>query len=67
MKAGADEKAKIIVKGKSAGLNLPNLATLTSPLTVQLKRNGSSVCWGAVFSFPPATKNDGAQFKDTAD
>jgi hypothetical protein len=67
LKEGADEKAKIIVKGKGGGLNLPTLASLTSPLTVQLKRSGGSVCWGAVFSFPPAIKNDGAQFKDTAD
>jgi hypothetical protein len=67
LKEGADEKAKIIVKGKGLDLDMPDLSILTSPLTVQLKRSGTSVCWGAVFSFPPATRNDAAQFKDTAD
>ena len=67
LKEGADEKAKIVVKGKGLNLDMPNLSILASPLTVQLKRSGSSVCWGAVFSFPPATKNEADQFKDTAD
>ena len=46
---------------------MPNLTTLTSPLTVQLKRNGSTVCWGATYSFPPALRNSAAIFKDKAD
>ena len=52
LKEGDSLKAKIIVKGKGTNLAMPNLATLASPLTVQLKRGGSSVCWGAVYSFP---------------
>jgi aldose sugar dehydrogenase len=67
LKAGEDEKAKIIVKAKGDNLAMPNLSLLASPLTVQLKRSGSSVCWGAVYSFPPAIKNDASQFKDAAD
>lgn len=67
LKAGADQKAKIIVRGKGAGLDMPNLGLLTSPLTVQLKRAGSPTCWGAVYSFPPALKNTAAMFKDKGD
>lgn len=67
LKAGADEKAKIIVKGRGAGLDMPALDTLTSPVTVQLRRAGGSVCWGAVYSFPPALKNTSETFKDKAD
>ena len=67
LKAGADGKAKIIVRAKGMNLTMPNLATLTSPLTVQLKRSGGTVCWGSTFSFPPALKNDAANFKDKAD
>lgn len=67
LKAGAAAKAKIIVRGKGLNLSMPNLEMLTSPLTVQLKRGGGSVCWGATFSFPPALKNGAATFKDKAD
>jgi glucose/arabinose dehydrogenase len=67
LKAGANEKAKIIVRGKGANLDMPNLGMLASPLTVQLKRAGGTVCWGATFSFPPATRNTSEIFKDKAD
>jgi hypothetical protein len=67
LKAGADDKAKIIVRGKGENLAIPDLTMLTSPLTVQLKRSGSDVCWGATYTFPPAIRNDAAQFKDRAD
>ena len=55
------------VRGKGDGLDMPNLGLLASPLTVQLKRAGGSVCWGATYSFPPALKNTAAMFKDKAD
>jgi hypothetical protein len=45
---------------------MPVLAALASPVTVQLK-NAAGTCWGAQYSFPPAIKNDGLQFKDKAD
>jgi hypothetical protein len=67
LKAGADGKAKIVVRGKGMNVDMPNLALLTSPLTVQIKRAGGTVCWGATYSFPPARKNDAANFKDKAD
>ena len=67
LKEGVDGKAKIQVKGQGALLALPDLTTLTTPLTVQLHRTGGDACWGAVFSFPPALKNDGMQFVDKAD
>jgi hypothetical protein len=67
LKAGADQKAKVIVRGKGGNLDMPDLAALSSPLTVQLKRAGGAVCWGARYSFPPATRNTAAMFKDKAD
>jgi hypothetical protein len=67
LKAGADGKAKIIVRGKGVDLAMPDLDALTSPLTIQLKRGGSTICWGATYAFPPALRNDGAIFKDKAD
>jgi hypothetical protein len=62
-----DGKAKVQVRGQGDFLALPALETLTSPLTVQLRRVDGSACWGAQFSFPPALKNDGMQFIDKAD
>lgn len=67
LKAGVDGKAKITVRGKGGGLGLPGLGGLGSPLTVQLRRSGSSVCWGVPYSFPPALKNTVEQFKDKGD
>jgi hypothetical protein len=65
LKSGIDEKAKIILKGKGVNLDMPDLTTLVSPVTVQLKGNG--LCWGAQYSFPPALYNTAEQFKDKAD
>jgi aldose sugar dehydrogenase len=67
LKAGGDGEARIRVYGKGADLAMPDLSLLTSPLTVQLKRAGSTTCWGATYSFPPALRNEGAIFKDRAD
>jgi hypothetical protein len=67
LKAGADGKAKIQVKGKGVNLPMPSLSNLSSPLVVQLVRPGAPTCFGASFSFPPVIKNDGVQFKDKAD
>jgi hypothetical protein len=65
--AGTDGKAKIQVKGKGGLLPDLDLSTLASPVTVELKRAAGGVCWGAVYTFPPAIKNTAAQFKDKAD
>jgi hypothetical protein len=67
LKQGEDGKAKIIVKGKGLDLPMPDLSQLHSPVTVQLRRANGGECWGAVYSFPPATKNDATTFKDKAD
>jgi hypothetical protein len=67
LEAGGNGAARIVVQGKGAALAMPDLTTLASPLTVQLKRAGSTTCWGATYSFPPALRNDGAIFKDRAD
>lgn len=67
LKAGSDRDAKIIVRGKGVDLDMPDLEALTSPLTVQLKRAGGSVCWGTTYTFPPAIRNGAAIFKDRAD
>jgi hypothetical protein len=67
LKEGMDGKAKFIVKGKGANLSMrTDLTTLFSPVTVQLK-NSLGNCWGAVYTFPPAKKNDALNFKDTSD
>jgi hypothetical protein len=67
LKEGSTGKAKFAVKGRGANLGLPaDLTTLGSPVTVQLK-NSLGNCWGSVYSFPPAKKNDAETFKDTSD
>jgi hypothetical protein len=61
-----DGTAKIIVKGKGTGVDMPALSSLASPLTVQLV-SSEDECWTSVFNFPPAIRNDAAQFKDRAE
>jgi hypothetical protein len=65
--AGADGKARIAVKGKGAALPDVPVSSLTSPVTLQIRPSNGSVCFGSTFSFPPAVKNDGVQFKDKGD
>ena len=65
LKEGQDGKAKILVKGKGANLDDPNLATLVQPVTVQLQ-NSIGECWEAVYSAPPS-KQQPDQFQDKAD
>ena len=57
----------VTTEPKGVDVPLPSLTTLTSPLTVQLRKTTGGTCWGAVFSFPPAKKNDAKTFKDAAD
>jgi hypothetical protein len=66
LSSGLDGKAKIQVKGKGANIPAINVGNLDGTVTVQLKRAGSPICWGATYS-PPAAKNDGITFKDKAD
>ncbi len=62
VKAGADGKSQVIVKGKGVNLAPPN-PTLTPPVTVQMIANDgtSTRCWQTVFS--SSTKNTDEQFK----
>jgi cysteine-rich repeat protein len=62
-----DGGTKIVFKASGSNLDLPDLGSLASPVTVQLRRDGSLVCWGAQYSFPPARRNDGARFRDRSD
>jgi len=64
LKAGADERAKIIVRGKGANLHMPDLTTLSSGLTVQLKNLKNHKCWEAAYSTPSPTTE---LLKDKAD
>ena len=59
-KAGDPGRAKITVKGKGVNLGVPALS-LTSPVTVRLKRSGGPACWQAQFPLP--SRNDAAQYK----
>lgn len=55
------------MKGKGVMLPDLTLSSLVSPLTVQLRRSGGGVCFGATYSFPPANRHDGVTFKDKGD
>ena len=57
-------RAKILIKGKGANLDLPALP-MTQPVTVQLS-NSLGVCWEAVYG-PPAQRNEAEQYKDKSD
>jgi hypothetical protein len=60
LKAGGASKGKISFTGGGANLHLPMLP-LTTPVRVQLRRSGSSVCWEATYSI--ATTNTASEFK----
>ena len=62
-----DGKATILVKGKGTMLDMPELATLGSPLTVRLKNRVTAACWEATYSSAGVIRNDSEQFKGKAD
>jgi hypothetical protein len=65
LKAGADSKAKIVVRGKGANLHMAVLPP-TTKVTVQLKRDDDlATCWDAEYTTP--VKNLPDQFKAVAD
>ena len=66
LKAGADGKAQIQVKGKGRDLPMPSLLSVVPPLTVQLRNLTSGLCWSATYS-APTTRVDGTQLKGKAD
>lgn len=61
LKSGAAGKAKVMVKGKGAGLPAALAPELAIPVTVQLVNDANSVCFEAVYD--TALKNDAKQFK----
>jgi hypothetical protein len=62
--AGGDGAAAIIARGRGVGLDIDPLPA-SQPLTVQMK-NGSGVCWEALYS-APARHNQPGLFTDRAD
>lgn len=58
-------KAKILIKSKGDNLQLPDLAALTSPITIQLVNN-AGICWETVFT-APFQQQDAGSFKDKSD
>ena len=58
-------KAKILVKSKGENLQLPDLTTLVSPVTIQLVNN-AGICWETVFT-APFQQQDAGSFKDKSD
>jgi cysteine-rich repeat protein len=63
-RAGEPGAARLAVRGRGARLRLPPL-TLSTPVSVQLRRSDGGGCWQAVYSTP--TKADSLQFKAKSD
>ena len=64
LKGGEAGKAKILLKGQGANLNLTSSTLPLSEVgavTVQLSNTQNSNCWAS--AFPPATKNTDGLFK----
>jgi hypothetical protein len=59
------EKAKIALKGRSAGLGISGPGTLMAPLRMQLHRVGGA-CWEATYS-GPFVKQTATQLKARSD
>src|SRR5205823_3907404 len=64
--AGVAGKATVSFSGKGPSLPLPNPASLTGPIDVQLRRSTAALCWGARFS-APFQKVVGGFLKDKSD
>jgi hypothetical protein len=59
-------RARIALVAHGPGLDLPPLATLASPVTVQL-RSATGACWSARYGFPPALRRTATRFSDRSD
>jgi len=64
LRAGAADKAHIVVKGKGPNLSVPSLP-FASPVRVQLKRRDTGECWEATYTH--AVLNSGNEFKARSD
>jgi hypothetical protein len=62
LKAGADGKAKMTLKGKGVNVPMPALSTLALPLTTQLQ-SGNGQCYEATFSSSGVTVDTSTLFK----
>lgn len=63
LKAGAENKARAVVKGKGVDLPDPDLGALPLPVRAQLFNSETSVCFESAFDNGDVVKNDVAQFK----
>ncbi len=63
LKAGAQDKAKIVLRAK--GANLPDglLPIGTAPVVAQLVRADTMACWQGDYDVADITVDDGSQFK----
>lgn len=66
LRSGVEGKARVAIAARGAGLALPPLGSLVSPITVQM-RSATGACWGARFTFPPASHRTPTLFSDRSD
>jgi hypothetical protein len=62
---GASGRAGIVVEGKGANLALPDLSSLTAPVTAEL-HDGTS-CWSAMHGLGKGTKRNRGLLRTKAD
>ncbi|HSP96575.1 MAG TPA: hypothetical protein VL049_04945 [Candidatus Dormibacteraeota bacterium] len=65
LRAAPRGKSKALVEGEGAALRDPTLP-LSYPVTVQLKKNGSSLCVESTFTSTDEKKNTATQFQGQA-
>lgn len=61
LKSGSPDKAKLLVKGRGAELDLGGDLDLVGTVRIQLKDSGSGACWES--SFPTALVSDERRYK----
>jgi hypothetical protein len=66
LKAGAEGKAKMSLKGKGPNIPMPALGGFSLPLTTQLQRENGQ-CWEATFSSAGILADTGTQLKAKSD
>jgi hypothetical protein len=65
LKGSTENKSKVLVKGKGAGL--PDLTLpIEAPVTVQLRNVATGICWGADYSMAQLLKNQEGLLKGKA-
>ena len=63
LKGSAENKTKILVKGKGVNLPDPTLGSVMAPVRVQLINDETSLCFEATFDLSTITKNKVDMFK----